>query len=296
MFGIDLSTNSEIKKGVAIGVIAAQSIGEPGTQLTMRTFHTGGVAGGSNIAQGFERLKQLFDCIQPKPWEKAKISEIYGVVKNIKQDKSSNIVVIKNEIDEIEYSIPLELPLRVKLGDKVYPGAKLTDGSIDLNELLKVSRIDNVRNYLIKEVQKVYRAQGIEISDKYIEVIVRQLTNKVIVINPGDSDLSIGEIIDINKFKRICQEMILENKTLPTIIDQVFSLDSAPALSGSFLSAASFQDTKKILTDAASKVQTDKLLGLKENVILGNLIPAGTGLEDSETIIAYGKKMLEKEY
>ena len=295
-FGIDLSTNSEIKKGVAIGVIAAQSIGEPGTQLTMRTFHTGGVAGGSNIAQGFERLKQLFDCIQPKPWEKAKISEIYGVVKNIKQDKSSNIVVIKNEIDEIEYSIPLELPLRVKLGDKVYPGAKLTDGSIDLNELLKVSRIDNVRNYLIKEVQKVYRAQGIEISDKYIEVIVRQLTNKVIVINPGDSDLSIGEIIDINKFKRICQEMILENKTLPTIIDQVFSLDSAPALSGSFLSAASFQDTKKILTDAASKVQTDKLLGLKENVILGNLIPAGTGLEDSETIIAYGKKMLEKEY
>lgn len=295
-FGLDLSTNQEIKKGVAIGVIAAQSIGEPGTQLTMRTFHTGGVAGGSNIAQGFERLKQLFDCIQPKPWEKAKISEIRGVVTNIELESNSHTITIKNDLDEIAYIVPIDLPLRVKVGDEVTPGTKLTDGSIDVNELLKVARINVVRDYLIKEVQKVYRAQGIEIADKYIEVIVRQLTNKVTVVNPGDSNLSVGEIIDINKFKQICQELIKNGKVPPMITDQVFGLDNAPALSGSFLSAASFQDTKKILTDAAAKVQVDNLLGLKENVILGNLIPAGTGLEDSETIVRYGQEMLDKEY
>lgn len=295
-FGLDLSTNKEIQKGVAIGVIAAQSIGEPGTQLTMRTFHTGGVAGGSNIAQGFERLKQLFDCIQPKPWEKAIISEISGEIVKIEMDKDEHIITIKNNLEEIEYNIPIELPLRAKLGDKVIPGSKLTEGSIDVNELLKVARINVVRDYLIKEVQKVYRAQGIEISDKYIEVIVRQLTNKVVVVNPGDSNLSIGETIDVNKFKSICQELISNGKVPPIITDQIFGLDSAPALSGSFLSAASFQDTKKILTDAAAKVQTDKLLGLKENVILGNLIPAGTGLQDKETILKYGEEMLNKEY
>ena len=295
-FGLDLSTNKEIQKGVAIGVIAAQSIGEPGTQLTMRTFHTGGVAGGSNIAQGFERLKQLFDCIQPKPWEKAIISEISGEIIKIELDKDSHIITIKNDLEEIEYNVSIELPLRVKLGDKVIPGSKLTEGSIDVNELLKVARINVVRDYLIKEVQKVYRAQGIEISDKYIEVIVRQLTNKVVVVNVGDSNLSIGETIDVNRFKHICQELISAGKVPPIITDQIFGLDSAPALSGSFLSAASFQDTKKILTDAAAKVQVDKLLGLKENVILGNLIPAGTGLQDKETILKHGQEMFEKEY
>ena len=295
-FGLDLSTNKEIKKGIAVGVIAAQSIGEPGTQLTMRTFHTGGVAGGSNIAQGFERLKQLFDCIQPKPWERAKISEVSGKVTNITLENENNIITIKNDIDEINYEVSIDLQLRVKVGDEVVPGSKLTDGSIDVNELLKVAGINVVRDYLIKEVQKVYRAQGIEISDKYIEVIVRQLTNKVTVVNSGDSNLSIGEIIDVNKFKAICQKLIADSKTPPIITDQVFGLDSAPALSGSFLSAASFQDTKKILTDAATKVQIDYLHGLKENVILGSLIPAGTGLEDSETIIREGEEMLDKEY
>ncbi|GAA5414760.1 DNA-directed RNA polymerase subunit beta' [Ureaplasma ceti] len=297
-FGLDLSTNKEIKRGTTIGVIAAQSIGEPGTQLTMRTFHTGGVAGGSNITQGFERLKQLFDCIPPKPWEKSTICEINGSVTSIDYDAKPNtiVVIVANELEEIEYDLPLDAKLRVEQGDKVCPGSKISEGSIDVNELLKVAGIDKVRDYLIKEVQKVYRTQGIEISDKYIEVIVRQLTTKVKVVNPGDSDLFIGEIISINEFRRIAQELLSQGKVPPMILNQVFGLDNAPAMSGSFLSAASFQDTKKTLTDAAARAQVDYLAGLKENVILGNLIPAGTGLEDSETILAEGLEMMSKEY
>ncbi len=295
-FGLDLSTNKEIKHGTAIGVIAAQSIGEPGTQLTMRTFHTGGVAGGSNIAQGFERLKQLFDCVEPKEWEKAKISEISGLVTAIESENNITNITIKNNNDTVIYSVPADSSLRVNVGSNVEPGSKLTDGSIDMDELLKVAGINKVHAYLIKEVQKVYRLQGIEIADKYIEVIIRQLTNKGIIVNPGDSNLSVGKIIDINKFKRICQTMINENKTPPMIANKIYGLDNAPALSGSFLSAASFQDTKKILTDSAARVQVDNLIGLKENVILGNLIPAGTGLQTSEEIISYGDEMLRKEY
>ncbi len=297
-FGLDLSTNKDVKKGTAIGIIAAQSIGEPGTQLTMRTFHTGGVAGGSNITQGFERLKQLFDCIPPKPWEKATISQISGTVTIAKWDDELKqyIVSIKNALEIVEYKLPSDAKLRVREGDKVIPGSKLSEGSIDINELLKVAGINKVRDYLIEEVQKVYRAQGIEISDKYIEVIIRQLTNKVTIVNPGDSSLFIGKIITINEIKEISQQLLSQKKVPPMFISNVFGLDSAPALSGSFLSSASFQDTKKTLTDAASRVQIDNLVGLKENVILGNLIPAGTGLQDSQTIIENGNKMLEKEY
>lgn len=297
-FGLDLATNKEVKKGTAIGIIAAQSIGEPGTQLTMRTFHTGGVAGGSNITQGFERLKQLFDCIPPKPWERATICEINGIVTKSKWDDELKqyIVSIKNDLEVVDYHLPSDAKLRVKEGDNVFPGSKLSEGSIDVTELLKVAGINVVRDYLIEEVQKVYRAQGIEISDKYIEVIVRQLTNKVTIVNPGDSSLFIGEIVNINKIKEISQEMFNNKKVPPMFISNVFGLDSAPALSGSFLSSASFQDTKKTLTDAAARVQTDHLFGLKENVILGNLIPAGTGLQDTETILENGLKMLEKEY
>lgn len=295
-FGLDLSTSKEIKKGTAIGVIAAQSIGEPGTQLTMRTFHTGGVAGGSNITQGFERLKQLFDCIPPKPWEKATISEIKGRVKTIDWEIDVIKVTIENELETIVYELPIDAKLRVQEGDMVGPGSKISDGLIDVNELLKVAGINMVRDYLIKEVQKVYRAQGIEISDKYIEVIVRQLTTKVTIVNPGDSNLFIGETISINRFKEIAQDLIANKKVPPMILNQVFGLDNAPAMSGSFLSAASFQDTKKTLTDAAARAQVDYLVGLKENVILGNLIPAGTGLESSKTILEDGEEMLNKEY
>lgn len=297
-FGNDLTTNKPIEIGTAIGVIAAQSIGEPGTQLTMRTFHTGGAAGEANIAQGFERLKQLFDMIPPKTWELAVISEVNGVVREInKTETGYNIIVVNQMInEECVYPIGLNQVARVSVGDVVEAGDKLTDGSIDMKKLLRVAGIEAVRHYLIKEVQKVYRIQGIEINDKYIEVIVCQLTNKLKILNPGESNFFMGEITDINTFKDAVNNLLNANKIPPTAINIIFGLGAAPSKTGSFLSAASFQDTKKVLTDAAVKGQIDYLRGLKENVMLGNLIPAGTGLISSEEIIANGEKMYEKEY
>lgn len=299
-FGTDLTTNKEVEKYTAIGVIAAQSIGEPGTQLTMRTFHTGGVSSGANIAQGFERLKQLFDIIPPKEWEKAIISEIQGKVQSIKSDKNNpniTVVTIKNTKESIEYKVPFDAQIRVEEGEQVKPGTKITEGSIDVKELLKVAGIEAVRNYIIKEVQKVYRIQGIEIADKYIEVIIRQLTNKVQIQDAGDSPFFIGQILDINTFRKENEKLILApNKVPATAINLIFGLDEAPSKTGSFLAAASFQDTKKILTDACVKGQIDNLNGLKENVIFGNLIPCGTGKKDSDDIIDEGKKMFKLEY
>lgn len=296
-FGTDLTTNKLVEKYTAIGVIAAQSIGEPGTQLTMRTFHTGGVSGGSNIAQGFERLKQLFDIIPPKEWERAVISEINGTVKQIQQKGNKQVVTIKNKNEEVKYEVDFESTLRVKIDDKVFPGSKITEGSIDIKELLKIAGIEAVRNYIIKEVQKVYRIQGIEIADKYIEVIIRQLTNKVQVQDAGDSNFFVGQIVDINIFRNENENLILaKNKAPATAINLIFGLDEAPSKTGSFLAAASFQDTKKILTDASVKGEVDKLKGLKENVIFGNLIPCGTGQQEKEKIIEEGIRMFNQEY
>ncbi len=295
-FGLDLSTKKEVRMGTSVGIIAAQSIGEPGTQLNMRTFHTGGVAGGSNIAQGFERIKQLFDCISPKPWEKAIISQIAGIVTDIESEQDNFIVTVSGSQDTLQYRIPSELKLEVNKGDSVKIGDRLSGGSIDMAELIKVSGIEAVRQYLINEVQKVYRSQGIEINDKYIEVIVRQLTNKLKIVSPGDSDYFIGETVDVNTFRRKVQEYLLSGKNAPVAVSQIYGVDEAPAKSGSFLSAASFQDTKKTLSDAAAKAQVDYLFGLKENVILGNLIPSGTGLRSNEEVKADGEKMYKLEY
>ncbi|WP_031488915.1 DNA-directed RNA polymerase subunit beta' [Ureaplasma canigenitalium] len=297
-FGLDLSTNKLIEKGTAIGVIAAQSIGEPGTQLTMRTFHTGGVAGDTNITQGFERIKQLFDCIQPQENEKAIISQVKGEVTKIEKLPNHNfeITVAYNDNEEVVYTTKHSAVLRVRKGDQVEPGQKITEGSIDVNELLKWAGIEKVRHYIIKEVQKVYRLQGIEISDKYIEVIISQLTNKVTITFTGDSQLFVGETISINDFIDISDKLLSTGKHPPVAINQVFGLDNAPSKSGSFLSAASFQDTKKTLTDAAARGQRDMLIGLKENVILGNLIPAGTGLKKPNEVLALGEEMFNKEY
>ena len=295
-FGFDLSTNKLVDQGTVIGVIAAQSIGEPGTQLTMRTFHTGGVAGGSNITQGFERLKQLFDCVPPKPWEKTIISEIYGKVVELPNELNDYHIKIKNNIDERNYKINIENNLIVSLNQEVYPGKRLIEGSIDIKELLRIAGIEAVRHYIIKEVQKVYRIQGIDISDKYVEIIIKQLTNKMQIINHEDSNFFIGEIISISNLKIANEKLILEGKKPAYAINQIFGLDEAPGKSSSFLSAASFQDTKKTLTNAAVKGEIDYLLGVKENVILGNLIPAGTGLKTSKEIIDFGDKMFKLEY
>lgn len=295
-FGTDLTTNKIIEKYTAIGVIAAQSIGEPGTQLTMRTFHTGGVSGSANIAQGFERLKQLFDVIPPKEWERAIISEIEGVVTNIEKSAEGYEVIVSSKSEQRFYKVPNALPLRVKLNDSVKPGTKISEGSIDTKELLQVAGIDVVRLYILKEVQKVYRLQGIEIADKYIEIIIRQLTNKIQVFDPGETSFFVGEIVDINKFREENIRVFKANKRLASGTNLIFGLDEAPAKSDSFLSAASFQDTKKILTDAAVKGQIDLLYGLKENVIFGNLIPCGTGKKNPSDIINEGHIMYNKEY
>jgi DNA-directed RNA polymerase subunit beta' len=208
------------------------------------------------------------------------------------------LIEIKNNlIDEVQtYSVPFNSIFRVKVGEKVVIGDKITEGSIDINKLLRIGGIEAVRNYMIKEVQKVYRIQGIEISDKYIEVIIRQMTNKVKVLNPGDSSFFIGQVIDANTLRKTNNELLTNDKVPLTAINLVFGLDSTPSKTDSFLSAASFQDTKKILTDAAVRSQVDRLQALKENVMLGNLIPAGTGLLNKDDVIAAGQKMYKKEY
>ncbi|MDR0985991.1 MAG: DNA-directed RNA polymerase subunit beta' [Mycoplasmataceae bacterium] len=297
-FGNDLSTKKPIEIGTAIGVIAAQSIGEPGTQLTMRTFHTGGAAGGSNIAQGFERLKQLFDVVPPKSWELATISDIDGTIRGIVLEDNCYRVEISNKYqnETKTYKVPFNSTFRVSVDDEIKAGDKITEGSIDMNQLLKISGIAAVRNYLIKEVQKVYRMQGIEIADKYIEVMLRQMTNKVRILNVGDSSFFIGQIIDIDTIKKVNNELLLDNKTPTTFVNAIFGVESVPSKSNSFLSAASFQDTKKILTDACVKSEPDMLSDLKSNVMLGNLIPVGTGLEEKIKLLENGQKMYKKEY
>lgn len=295
-FGNDLTTKELVELGTAVGVIAAQSIGEPGTQLTMRTFHTGGVSTETNLAQGFERLKQIFDVVSPKVWEKAVIAEISGTVEKIEIVDKGRVVVIKNKYDTREYALVYDVILRVSVGDEVNAGDKITEGSVDIKALLRVAGIDAVRQYMIREVQKVYRIQGIEIADKYIEIIIRQLTNKVQVTDPGESDYFVGQVVDVNTFRNVNMQLLMANKQPAIAINQVFGLDEAPSKSGSFLSAASFQDTKKILTDAAVRAQVDNLIGLKENVILGNLIPAGTGYLQSEEIIKLGEEAAKNEY
>lgn len=295
-FGNDLTTNKLVELGTAIGVIAAQSIGEPGTQLTMRTFHTGGVSTETNLAQGFERLKQIFDVVTPKEWERCVIAENTGTVKSIENTDTGKVVTVANKYDSRSYDIRYDAILRVKVNDEITPGSKITEGSIDIKTLLRVAGVDAVRQYMIREVQKVYRIQGIEISDKYVETIIRQLTSKLQITDPGDSNYFVGQIVDINLFRTENTKLLLSNKQPAIAVNQVFGLDEAPSKTGSFLSAASFQDTKKILTDAAVRGQIDHLVGLKENVILGNLIPAGTGYMDSEEIIKLGEAALKQEY
>lgn len=295
-FGNDLTTRKLIEIGTTIGVIAAQSIGEPGTQLTMRTFHSGGVAGETNVAQGFERLKQLFDIIAPKEWERSIISELSGCVTDITPRGNEKLVTIENEIDKRIYHVPANAVLRVELDKWVEIGDKITEGSIDINELLRVSGINKTRNYMIKEVQKVYKSQGIEIADKYIEIIIRQLTSKVQIKSPNDSKWLIHEVVDINLFRKECTRLLMNNKRPPTAINIVFGLDQVPSKSNSFLSSASFQDTKKILIDAAIKGDIDHLHSLKENLIMGNLIPAGTGLKDPKQVIEEAEKLGRFDY
>jgi DNA-directed RNA polymerase subunit beta' len=276
-YGSNLATGQEVEVGEAVGIIAAQSIGEPGTQLTMRTFHTGGVAG-DDITQGLPRVQELFEARNPKG--QAVISEIDGVVTAINEGRDRQYeVVVQGDVETRTYTAPYTARLKVSVNDKVQRGQEITEGSIDPKELLKVRDVASVQKYLLKEVQKVYRMQGVEIGDKHIEVMVRQMLRKVRVIDPGDTDLLPGALLDIHQFKDANRKVLLEGKIPATARPVLLGITKASLETESFLSAASFQETTRVLTDAAIKGKRDELLGLKENVIIGKLIPAGTGMQ-----------------
>ena len=275
-YGRNLATGSDVEVGEAVGIIAAQSIGEPGTQLTMRTFHTGGVAG-DDITQGLPRIQELFEARNPKG--QAVISEIDGVVQDIKETKDKREVIVESDVESVSYTVPYNARLKVTIGDEVIAGQELTEGSIDPKELLRVQGVEGVQNYLLREVQRVYRMQGVEIGDKHIEVMVRQMLRKVRILESGDTDVLPGSLLEVHQFKEVNNQVLMEGKE-PAVGEPVLlGITKASLETDSFLSAASFQETTRVLTDAAIKGKTDELLGLKENVIIGKLIPAGTGMQ-----------------
>ena len=274
-YGRNLATGQQVEVGEAVGIIAAQSIGEPGTQLTMRTFHTGGVAG-SDITQGLPRIQEIFEARNPKG--QAVISEITGVVKDISEVKERQEVIVQGEIEARTYQVPYGSRVSVSIGDEVIAGEVLTEGSIDPKELLKFQGTDGVQTYLLKEVQKVYRMQGVEIGDKHIEVMVRQMLRKVTIDDPGDTELLPGSMLEIHQFREVNEKVLLAGKDPAVGRPVLLGITKASLETDSFLSAASFQETTRVLTDAAIKGKRDDLLGLKENVILGKLVPAGTGM------------------
>ena len=280
-YGRNLATGKEVNIGEAIGIIAAQSIGEPGTQLTMRTFHTGGVAGG-DITQGLPRVEELFEARKPKGL--AVIAEIDGRVEIDETGKRKEIIVVPNEGEKQVYSIAYNSRLRVKEGQMVKAGDPLTQGSINPHDIVRVKGIDGVQEYIVKEVQRVYRLQGVDVNDKHIEVIVRQMLSKVKVEDPGDTDLLPGGYEDVLTFDK-CNEEAIANGLRPATAKRVLlGITKASLATESFLSAASFQETTRVLTEAAIKGKEDHLIGLKENVILGKLIPAGTGMKKYRNI------------
>ncbi len=273
-YGQNLATGEQAEVGESVGIIAAQSIGEPGTQLTMRTFHTGGVAG-ADITQGLPRIQELFEARMPKG--KAIISEIDGVVEDIEQINERYKVTIVGK-DTHVYETNSGVSLLVKENEEVYAGQSLTEGSIDPKQLLKATDAETVQQYIIKEVQKVYRAQGVDISDKHIEVIVHQMMRKINIVIEGDTELLPGAQVSIREFKEANAKAIAERKRPAVGRPVLLGITRASLRSESFLSAASFQETTRVLTDAAIRGKTDDLIGLKENVIIGGLIPAGTGI------------------
>jgi DNA-directed RNA polymerase subunit beta' len=255
--------------------MAAQSIGEPGTQLTMRTFHTGGVAGEEDITQGLPRVQELFEARIPKA--KATISEIDGEVTKITEDHGKYRIAIKNDVETKEHVTNYGAKLRVEKGDKVVAGEKLTEGAISPKELLAVTDPLTTQEYILKEIQHTYRSQGVDISDKHIEVIASKMINKIRIVDGGDTKFLPGTLADLQEFTEGNKEAIINGKKPASGRPILLGITKAGLETDSFLSAASFQETTRILTDAAIRGKVDHLEGLKENVIIGKLIPAGTG-------------------
>ena len=280
-YGRNLAAGKEVNIGEAVGIIAAQSIGEPGTQLTMRTFHTGGVAGG-DITQGLPRVEELFEARKPKGL--AVITEITGRVEIDETGKRKEISIVPENGETEVYAIPYGSRIRVKHGQMVEAGDPLTQGSINPHDIVRVKGIGGVQDYIVKEVQRVYRMQGVDVNDKHIEVIVRQMLSKVKVEDPGDTELIPGGYEDVLTFDK-CNEEAIAQGLKPAVAKRVLlGITKASLATESFLSAASFQETTRVLTEAAIKGKEDHLIGLKENVIIGKLIPAGTGMKRYKNI------------
>ena len=276
-YGANMATGEAVQVGEAVGIIAAQSIGEPGTQLTMRTFHTGGVAG-DDITQGLPRVEELFEARKPKGL--AIIAE-FGGVATIKDTKKKREVVITNDETGESKTYLISYGSRIKIADGAVleAGDELTEGSVNPHDLLKIKGIRAVQDYMLREVQRVYRLQGVDIADKHIEVIVRQMLKKVRIESSGDTDFLPGTLVDVLDYEDLNEELIKAGKEPADGKQILLGITKAALATDSFLSAASFQETTKVLTEAAIKGKVDSLIGLKENVIIGKLIPAGTGMK-----------------
>ena len=301
-YGRNMATGKDVEVGEAIGIMAAQSIGEPGTQLTMRTFHTGGVAGAGaeDITQGLPRVEELFEARCPKGV--AVIAQISGEITSIERIEGTmrQEVIITNEHESVSHKINANQSMRpwVQIGAKIEAGVALTEGPLDPKELLRVAGVREVQDYILKEVKKVYQSQGIEISDKHLEVMIKQMMKKVIVVESGDTDLNVGVQLSLNNITKINREALLSGKTPATFKPVLLGISKSSVETDSFLSAASFQETTKVLTDATIKGKVDHLIGLKENVIIGKLIPAGTGCQgdrpQNEIVAAKAKELRDK--
>ncbi len=276
-YGANMATGEMVQVGEAVGIIAAESIGEPGTQLTMRTFHTGGVAG-ADITQGLPRVEELFEARKPKGL--AIITDIAGKVEVSDSKKQRSVVVTNEETGEVkEYAIPYGFRIKVMDGQVAEAGDELTEGSVNPHDLLKIKGIRATQDYLLREVQRVYRLQGVDICDKHIEVIVRQMLKKVRIEEPGDTRFLPGSLVDFLDFDDENEKAEEEGKTPAVGTRIILGITKSALATDSFLSAASFQETTRVLTDAAIRGKVDPLIGLKENVIIGKLIPAGTGMK-----------------
>ena len=284
-YGKNMATGKLVENGEAVGIVAAQSIGEPGTQLTMRTFHTGGVASGNDdITQGLPRVEELFEARRPK--KAAVLAKIKGEISEIYKDNDATVIMITNQTESVEHRCDATLNIRLwfKEGSIVEAGEKLTEGQVDPKELLEIAGVTAVQNYIIKEVKKVYAATGIDISDKHIEVVIRQMMKKVVILEGNDTGYITGQTMSINRIRKINEDTIINNRQPAIFGPTLLGISKSSVETDSFLSAASFQETTKVLTEAAINAKIDPLVGLKENVIVGKMIPAGTGSKyDRET-------------
>ena len=280
-YGKNMSNNNPVQIGEAVGIIAAQSIGEPGTQLTMRTFHTGGIASTGDITQGLPRVEELFEARRPK--HSAIVCVDSGIATVEEKDKIIHVIVNTKD-GEKDYVIPFGTSVTVKTGDVVEPGTVLTNGSVYPQDILKTKGIKGVQDYILREIQSVYRSQGVDINDKHVEIIVRQMMKKVQVENPGDADILPGEKLDVHVFEEESKKALEAGLRPPQGKRILLGITKAALAKESFLSAASFQETARVLTEAAIRNKIDPLVGLKENVIIGKLIPAGTGIRDYKNV------------